>query len=164
MIVQGEFEFRGPRETVWQLLMDPAVLIKAMPGARTLERVEENRYEGVMRVGVGPVTAAEWSVQVDLQDLQRPESYGMHIESKGPLGFTRGNARVTLTETGPLSTAMLYHADLQVGGRVASVGQRLLDQVAKMLTKHGLDALSRELESRLREEGPAASPTHDEAP
>jgi carbon monoxide dehydrogenase subunit G len=59
---------------------------------------------------------------------------------------------------------MLYHADLQVGGRVAGVGQRLLDQVAKMLTKHGLDALSRELESRLREEGPAASPTHDEAP
>lgn len=164
MIVQGEFEFRGPRETVWQLLMDPAVLIKAMPGARTLDRVGENRYEGVMRVGVGPVTAAEWSVQVELHDLQRPESYTMQIDSQGPLGFTRGTARVTLTETGPLTTAMLYRADLQVGGRVAGVGQRLLEQVAKMLTKNGLEALSQELESRLLEEGPATPPPSDEAP
>jgi uncharacterized protein len=149
MIVHGDYQFPAPRATVWELLQDPAVLVKAMPGAKRLERVGEHRYEGVMRVGVGPVTAAEWTVQVELHDLKPPESYAMRIDSKGPLGFTRGSATVTLEPVEDVVTRMLYRADLQVGGRVAAVGQRLLDQVARMLTKHGLEALAKELEARL---------------
>ncbi|CAN5724410.1 hypothetical protein BH23GEM6_BH23GEM6_22230 [soil metagenome] len=156
MLIQGTFLFNGPRELVWELLQDPDVLIKALPGAQKLERVEGNRYQGSMRVGVGPVTAAEWSVQVDLHDLSPPESYRMLIESRGPLGFTRGSASVELSSMGA-ATEMDYRADLQVGGKVAGVGQRLLDQVARMLTKHGLDALSKELEARLQEQ-PAPRP------
>ena len=156
MIVDGDFDFPAPPETVWALLQDPEVLIKAMPGAKSLERVDDTHYVGIMLVGVGPVTAAEWSVQVDLFDLDPPRSYSMNVDSKGPLGFTRGTAKVTLTPTEG-GTSMRYHADLQVGGRVAAVGQRLLDQVARMLTKHGLDALAKELEKRL-EEGPETTP------
>jgi uncharacterized protein len=148
MIVQGEHHFPAARDVVWELLHDPLVLQKAMPGARRLERVGDHRYEGVIRIGVGPVTAAEWSLNVELQERVPPESYVMAIDSRGPLGFTRGRATVRLEDEGE-STRMLYSADLQVGGRVASVGQRLLDQVAKTLTRQGLAAMSRDLDAPL---------------
>jgi hypothetical protein len=148
MIVTGEHTFPGPRQTVWDLLQDPEVLAKAMPGARKLHLTGDGTYEGVIRIGVGPVTAAEWTLNVALKDRVPPASYVMQVDGKGALGFTRGNATVNLDEVDG-GTKMRYHADLSVGGKVAGVGQRLLDQVAKMLTKQGLDALNKELEARL---------------
>jgi hypothetical protein len=148
MIVDGEHTFPGPRQAVWDLLQDPEVLAKAMPGARKLHLTGDGQYEGVIRIGVGPVTAAEWSLNVALKDRVEPASYVMTVDSKGALGFTRGNATVNLDEVEG-GTRMRYHADLSIGGKVAGVGQRLLDQVAKMLTKQGLDALNKELEARL---------------
>ncbi len=149
MIMEGDHTFNAPREVIWELLQDPEVLVKALPGAQRLERTKEDRYEGVMRVGIGPITAAEWKVNVELQDKVEPQSYSMQIDSKAPLGFTRGTARVGLMNEGDTATRMHYRADLQVGGKVAGVGQRLLDQVAKLLTRQGLDALNREVEARL---------------
>ena len=64
MTLSGTFTFRGPRAVVFELLQDPEVLIKVMPGAERLERVAENRYEGVMKVGLGPLTAARVAVEV----------------------------------------------------------------------------------------------------
>lgn len=148
MIVDGEHTFPGPRQTVWDLLQDPEVLAKAMPGARKLHLTGDGVYEGVIRIGVGPVTAAEWSLKVELKDRAEPASYTMLVDSKGALGFTRGSATVNLDEVAG-GTKMRYHADLSIGGKVAGVGQRLLDQVAKMLTRQGLDALNKELEARL---------------
>lgn len=148
MIVTGEHTFPGTRQHVWDLLQDPAVLVKAMPGAKRLDITGDGTYEGVVRIGVGPVTAAEWRLTVELHDREEPASYVMHVDTKGTLGFTRGTATVALVEVDE-GTRMLYHADLSVGGKVASVGQRLLDQVAKMLTKQGLNALNKEMEARL---------------
>ncbi len=148
MIVSGEYVFTGPRQAVWDLLQDPAVLVKAMPGAKKLDVTGEGVYEGVIRIGVGPVTAAEWRLTVVLGDRAEPESYTMQVDSKGPVGFTRGSARVELVSE-VTTTRMRYHADLQIGGKVAGIGQRLLDQVAKLMTKQGLEAMSKELKARL---------------
>ena len=148
MIVDGEFTFRAPRRSVWVLLQDPDVLVKAMPGAQRLVATGDGTYEGTIRIGVGPVTAAQWTLTVALHDREEPASYGMKVESKGPLGFTRGSASVELLDE-PAGTRMKYRADMQIGGKVAGIGQRLLDQVARMLTKQGLEALSREMELRL---------------
>jgi uncharacterized protein len=150
MILDGEYVFQGPRERVWELLLDPEVMAKAMPGAKRLVRVDEGRYEGVIRIGIGPVTAAEWRLMVTISDTVPPERYLMGVDSQGPVGFTRGTATVNLHDEAG-TTRMAYRAELQIGGRVASVGQRLLDQVAKLLTRQGLEALSRELEARLAE-------------
>lgn len=149
MILDGEFSFRAPRSNVWTLLQDPDVMVKAMPGAQRLVSTGDGTYEGTIRIGVGPVTAAQWTLTVALHDRAEPASYGMKVESKGPLGFTRGSASVELVDE-PDGTRMKYRADMQIGGKVAGIGQRLLDQVAKMLTKQGLEALSREMEVRLR--------------
>ncbi|HET7233898.1 MAG TPA: carbon monoxide dehydrogenase subunit G [Longimicrobium sp.] len=156
MIVEGEFTFRAPRRSVWVLLQDPSVLAKAMPGAQKLISTGDGTYEGSVRIGVGPVTAAQWTLSVALHDRDEPRRYMMKVDTKGPLGFTRGSASVELEE-GEQSTTMRYRADLQIGGKVAGIGQRLLDQVAKQLTRRGLEALSREMELRLNLDVGAAS-------
>ncbi|MBV9110166.1 MAG: carbon monoxide dehydrogenase subunit G [Gemmatimonadetes bacterium] len=149
MIVDGEFSFRAPRNRVWVLLQDPDVLVKAMPGAQRLVATGDGTYEGTIRIGVGPVTAAQWTLSVALHDREEPARYTMKVDSKGPLGFTRGNASVELLDGDGGSTTMRYRADLQIGGKVAGIGQRLLDQVAKLMTRQGLEALSREMELRI---------------
>lgn len=150
MILEGSYTFAGPRDVVFELLQDPEVLVKALPGAKRLERVGENRFEGEMNVGIGPVSAAAFTVAVTLSDSTPPESFTMQFEGKGAIGFTRGTATVTLEEAeGGGGTVMAYHADLKVGGKIAGVGQRLLDSVSKTMTKQGLEAMNRELQQRL---------------
>jgi uncharacterized protein len=154
MNLQGEHTFPAPRATVWELLQDPDVLRRVMPGTRELVLGDDGVYRGTMRIGVGPVTAAEWKLSVELTDLVPPASYTMVIDSHGALGFTRGRATVELEEEDDgAATVMRYAAELQVGGKVAGVGQRLLDQVGKMMTRQGLDAMGRELRARLDAEG-----------
>jgi uncharacterized protein len=149
MILTGTFTFNGARETVWELLQDPDVLAKALPGTKTLTKVAEDRYEGLMKVSVGPVTAAEFNVNVVLRDKVAPATFSMHIEGKGGVGFTKGTATIELDEQPGPVTVMTYRSDVQVGGKIAGVGQRLLESVGKMMTKQALDALNKELERRL---------------
>ena len=148
MIVEGTYPFAGSPAVIWDLLMDPTVLAKAMPGTKELVRVAPDRYEGVMRVGIGPITAAEFDLTITLSDVQPVERYAMLIDGKGKFGFARGTANVTLTPDGT-GTVMRYSADLQVGGKIAAVGQRLLDSISKLMTRQGLEALNRELTARL---------------
>lgn len=149
MILTGTFLFNGPRATVFELLQDPAVLAKALPGTKTLTKTADDHYKGVMKVSIGPMTAAEFLVQVELKDKVAPERFSMHIDGKGGVGFTNGTATIELQEQpGPL-TLMTYTSDVQIGGKIAGVGQRLLESVGKMMTKQALDALNKELQHRL---------------
>jgi carbon monoxide dehydrogenase subunit G len=148
MIVEGTHLFPGPRDVVWALLLDPEVLAKTMPGTASIVRVSDDRYEGTMAVGIGPISAATFDVTITTTDRVEPEHYTMQIEGRGKFGFTRGKAAVTLVPEGT-GTAMRYQADLVVGGKIAAVGQRLLDSVSKLMLRQGLDAMTRELERRL---------------
>ena len=148
MIVEGNYPLPGTPSVIWDLLMDPDVLAKSMPGTKTLVRVAADRYEGIMRVGIGPITAAEFDLSILLTDVQQPQSYGMQIDGKGRFGFTRGTARVELVPEGA-GTVLRYSADLQVGGKIAALGQRLLESVSKLMTRQSLEALNQELNARL---------------
>jgi carbon monoxide dehydrogenase subunit G len=148
MIVEGIHLFPGPREAVWTLLLDPEVLAKTMPGTATIVRTGDDRYEGTMAIGIGPISAATFDVIITMTDRVAPEHYTMQIEGRGKFGFTRGKAAVTLAPEGA-GTRMHYQADLQVGGKIAAVGQRLLDSVSKLLLRQGLEAMTRELTRRL---------------
>ncbi len=158
MIVEGSFTFQGPREVVWDLLLDPAVLVKALPGAKELTRTGEDEFKGSMQVGVGPVTAGQFAVTVALRDKVPPESFAMQVDGKGGIGFARGTARVELAQLEDGSTLMNYKADLQVGGKIAGIGQRLLDSASKTMTRQGLEAVNRELQLRLTGVSAARSP------
>lgn len=155
MNLNGTFTFNGPRAVVWDLLQDPTVLAKALPGTERLTQTGADRFEGVMKVSVGPVTAARFDVTVVLRDKVAPERFAMLIEGKGNVGYTRGTATVELQDP-PGGTVMHYTSDVQVGGRIAAVGQRLLESVSRMLARQALEALDRELQQRLR--GDATQP------
>ena len=154
VVIEGDFVFHLPRRTVWDALQDPALLVRALPGGMRLERSGESSYDGLMKVGVGPVTAAEFNVRVTILDQEPPVRFGMVVDARSGLGFTRGSAQVTLTDA-PDGTMMRYRAELQIGGRIAGVGQRLLDTAARLITRQGLEVLHRELTARAGREGPA---------
>lgn len=156
MNLNGTFTFDGPRTVVWDLLQDPVVLAKALPGTERLALTTEDRFEGVMKVSVGPVTAAKFDVVVTLKDKVPPQRFAMQIDGKGGVGFTRGTAHVELAEQPDGGTLMTYTSDVQVGGKIASVGQRLIESVGKMMMRQALDALARELRTRL--DGSAHTP------
>ena len=97
---------------------------------------------------VGPVSAAKFDIVVQLVDKQAPEHFGMQIDGKGGVGFTKGTATIDLREQDG-ATVMDYASNVQVGGKIAAVGQRLLESVGKMMMKQALDALEREIRTRL---------------
>ena len=149
MNLTGTFTFNGPRQRVWDLLQDPDVLAKALPGTERLTLAAPDRYEGVMKVSVGPMTAAKFDVTVTLGDKQPPERFTMQIDGKGGVGFAHGTASVELREQGENGTEMQYASDVQIGGRIASVGQRLIESVSRMMMRQALEALDRELRARI---------------
>jgi len=149
VILSGTFTFNGPRATVFELLQDPAVLAKALPGTKSLTKTGEDQYEGVMKVSIGPMSSAEFIVKVELKDKIAPERFTMHIDGKGGVGFTTGTATIELQEQAGPTTVMTYTSNVQIGGKIAGVGQRLLESVGKMMTREALDSLNKELQSRL---------------
>jgi carbon monoxide dehydrogenase subunit G len=144
----GEYVFNGPREKVWELVRDPEVLATALPGTQSLTPVSENEYEGKMHVRVGPV-AGVFSGRVVASDEVPPESYTLMVEGKGAPGFAKGTGHVQLVDQGDGTTLMKYEGEVQIGGKIASVGQRLLDTASKSMIRQGLETLNKALETRV---------------
>ena len=151
MKIEGEYIFDGPREAVWEIVRDPDVLATALPGTQSLEKISENEYQGEMQVRIGPVGGL-FSGRVVISNETPPESLTMTVEGKGKPGFVKGTGNVQLLPEDD-KTLMKYEGDMEVGGRLASVGQRMMDSVSKSLLKQGLDSLNQSLIARTAAEG-----------
>jgi carbon monoxide dehydrogenase subunit G len=149
--IDGDYVFDGPREAVWEILRDPDVLASALPGTQSLEQVSENEYQGEMQVRIGPVGGL-FSGRVVISDEVPPESLTMSVEGKGKPGFVKGTGNVQLASQEGNKTLMQYQGDMEVGGRLASVGQRMMDSVSKSLLKQGLDSINQALIANLDSE------------
>ncbi len=147
MKIEGEYMFDGTREQVWDVVRDPEVLATALPGTQSLEQVSENEYQGEMHVRIGPV-AGLFSGLLVISDEVPPESLTMTVEGKGKPGFVKGTGSVQLISQEANKTLMQYQGDMQIGGRLASVGQRMMESVSKSLLKQGLDSLNQALLAR----------------
>ena len=146
MKVNGEYIFDATQEQVWEGLLDPGVLAATMPGCEKLELVGENQYEGVLNIKVGPVQG-KFQGKIQLEDLQPPDGYTMKVDGRGAPGFVRATATIAMSEEAA-KTRLAYDGDAQVGGRIASVGQRLLDSSAKAIIKQSLEGLNETLKAR----------------
>ncbi|MEZ4661433.1 MAG: carbon monoxide dehydrogenase subunit G [Caldilineaceae bacterium] len=147
MKLEGTYTFNAPREAVWQALMDPTVLGKAMPGGDKLEKVGENQYEAALNVRVGPVQG-KFDGQIEITDINELNSYHMKVSGQGPSGFLNGEGDVSLADADE-GTLMSYTGEAQVGGKIAGVGQRLIDSSAKSITRQGLESLDRQIQARI---------------
>jgi carbon monoxide dehydrogenase subunit G len=143
MKIQGSHTFEAPREQVWRALLDPSILARTLPGCEKLERVGENDFQGVLSVQVGPVKG-QFQGTLQLSDLRSLEGYHMKLDGKGPAGFMSGEGELRLADAGG-TTLLTYDLDAQVGGRLAGVGQRLIESSAKSISRQGLEGLAREL-------------------
>jgi len=148
MKLAGEYTFDGPREEVWKLVRDPDVLSTALPGTQSLTQVSENEYQGEMNVKVGPVGGV-FMGRLTISNEVPPESLTMTVEGKGKPGFLNGSGNIQLIAQEDGRTLMKYEGEVQVGGRLASVGQRLLDTASKSIISQALDTLNQALQARL---------------
>jgi uncharacterized protein len=164
MEMTGEFRIPAPRQRVWEGLNDPEVLKQCIPGCQTLEKVSDTEFNGRVVASVGPVRAT-FGGKVTLSDLDPPQSYTISGEGSGGVaGFARGGAKVNLAEDGA-ATVLTYAVQAQVGGKLAQVGSRLIDGVARKMAGdffgHFAAAMATEqpapaaAEAAAREEAPA---------
>jgi uncharacterized protein len=132
LTMTGEVDLPAPRETVWAKLNDPAVLQACIPGCQSLTKSSDDELEAVAKVKIGPVSAT-FKGKVLLSDIDPPNGYRISGEGTGGIaGFAKGGANVRLVaiEGG---TRMTYDVEAQVGGKIAQLGARLVDGVAKRL-------------------------------
>jgi hypothetical protein len=131
MKLEGTYEVPAPRSKVWEAFLDPKVLKKAIPGCEKLEALGNDEYKATMKIGVGGVKGT-FEGKVKLSDKQPPDSYKMSAEGSGGPGFIRSETHIMLSDHDG-GTRVTYSADVQVGGLIASVGQRMLGGVSKMM-------------------------------
>jgi carbon monoxide dehydrogenase subunit G len=132
MDMTGSYRIAASRDAVWAALNDPDVLKQCIPGCETLEMLSPTEMKATVTSKIGPVKA-RFSGKVSLGDLNPPESYTISGEGTGgAAGFAKGGAEVRLTEDGA-ETVLDYTAKAQVGGKIAQLGARLIDGVAKKM-------------------------------
>ena len=151
MHIEGTYDFDFERELVWDVLMDIDVLGSIIPGSKGLDAIGENKYESKLSVRVGPVNG-KFEAQFELADIDAPESYRLIVAGKGPAGHVTGEGTIRLEQDNG-KTVMHYAGDARIGGKIAAVGQRLLDVAAKQIAKQSLKKLSKQVEMRLETAG-----------
>ena len=142
----GEYSIRAPRERVWAALNDPAVLCRCIQGCQRFEATGDDRYATEVKAKVGPLSAT-FKGTVSLVDIKAPESYGLELAvNSGAAGFGKGTANVTLAET-EQGTLLQYSAAGTVGGKLAQIGQRLIDAAARKTADRFFEAFAEIVDS-----------------
>ncbi len=131
MTMKGEIALPADKQTVWEKLNDPNVLKACIPGCQTLDRTGDNGFAAVVKIKVGPVSAT-FKGSVELLDLDPPNGYRIAGSGEGGIaGFAKGGAKVHLTDAEGGGTVLAYDVEANVGGKIAQLGARLIDGVAK---------------------------------
>lgn len=132
MTMNGEVQLPASREVVWARLNDPEVLKACIPGCEELEKTSDHEFRAVAKMKVGPVSA-RFKGRVTLSDFDPPNSYKISGEGEGGVaGFAKGGATVALKDSDG-GTLLSYEVEAQIGGKLAQLGQRLINGAAKKL-------------------------------
>ena len=131
MQLTATYTFAAPRSRVWDVLMDTTAIAGCVPGCRELTPLGNNRYHAKLAVVVAAVTG-EFDATIELADMTPPQAYTLKVDGTGRAGFVKGMSQVQLSDAEG-QTRVEVSADVQVGGAVARVGQRLLESVGKAM-------------------------------
>lgn len=143
MKIAGAYALPAEQRRAYGLLQDPEVLARCMPGTDHLAKIGPDEYEMKMKMVISAVQGL-FAGKVRLADQKPPDSFRLIVEGSGKAGFMKGDGLLTLTPAGD-ATDIAYEGEVQVGGVIAGVGQRLLDTTAKLVIKKFFQRLSDEV-------------------
>ena len=140
MKISGSYALPLPPERAYQMMQDPEVLARAIPGCQGLEKMGEGEYRLKMKMVLASLSGAfEGSVRIT--DQNPPSSFRLVVAGSGRIGFVEGDGLLKLSAADG-GTEVSYEGDAQVGGTIAAVGQRLIDGTAKMMIKKFFEKLA----------------------
>ena len=142
MKISGSYTLPLPRERAYQILQDPEVLARAIPGCESLEKIGPDDYRMKMKMALASLSGA-FEGKVRITDQAPPESFRLVVEGSGRVGFVKGDGLLKLSAVEG-GTEVSYEGEAQVGGTMAAVGQRLIDGTAKMMIKKFMENLRTE--------------------
>ncbi|MCA1553002.1 MAG: carbon monoxide dehydrogenase subunit G [Chloroflexi bacterium] len=148
MKVNGTYTFPAPADDVWDLLLDPDVLMQVIPGLESVNIQPDGNILATATVGVGPVKG-KFNGKLQLLEQQKPTHVKVVGEGKGGPGFMKGTCIIDAVEQ-DAATLIHYQADVQLGGTLASVGQRLVDAATNSVMQQGFERFNRVLGERHR--------------
>ena len=134
MKLAGSYKLNVKKEIVWQALNNPNILKKCIPGCESFEKETDTIFKAVATNQIGPMNAT-FSGTVTLSNIQENLSYNLSGEGQSPVGFVNGSADVKLVGENGLTT-LSYEVDVNVGGKIAQLGSRLIDGVAKKMADY----------------------------
>ena len=138
----GTYSIPASRAAVWDALNDPEILQACIPGCEAMAQQGDNQFEATVFAKVGPVQA-RFKGKVTLENLEPPIGYELKFDGSGGVaGFAKGDARINLTSEGD-HTVMTYQANAKIGGKLAQIGQRLVDSSAKKMADDFFTEFSR---------------------
>ena len=132
------------QDRAYQALQDPQMLTKCIPGCESLDKLAEAEYAMKMKMALAAISG-QFTGKVKLVDPDPPTSFKMIVEGNGKIGFLKGEGLLNLKPAQDNTVEVTYEGDVQVGGTLASVGQRLIDTTSKMMIKRFFDKLNEEL-------------------
>jgi carbon monoxide dehydrogenase subunit G len=152
--IAGKSTIDAPRDQVWEALNNMEVLARIVPGCERLEQVGDNEFEGTVKIGIQSIKGT-YSGKIRLEDIEPPRHYKLVAAGRSANGVVDGTGTVDLEEQDG-QTILNYSGDAQIGGTLASVGQRLIEGASKQLINQSLKALTEQI--RLRNSAPAPAP------
>jgi carbon monoxide dehydrogenase subunit G len=143
--ISGVHQLPFPPDRAFALLQNPEALARAIPGCESLEKSGDGEYRLKMKMALASISGA-FDGKVRLTDSNPPVSYRMLVEGSGKIGFMKGEGLLSLAPK-DAGTEVSFDGDVQVGGTIAAVGQRLIDTTARMLVKRFFEKLAAEAPS-----------------
>jgi uncharacterized protein len=140
MKVAGSYSLPVPVERAYALLQDPEVFARCIPGCEGLDRVAEGDYAMRMKIGIASISG-RFDGKVRISEENPPVSFRMSVEGAGKIGFVKGDGVITMSAADSGSNVQ-FEGDVQLGGTIANVGQRLIETTAKMIIKRFFDCLA----------------------
>lgn len=145
MKLEGKYTYKASQQVVWDLFNNPRCLEKAIPGCIKLEERGPGKYDAILKIGIAAVRGM-YSGKFEVLDPEPPNRYRLIGEGSGTPGLVKGDGIIEFSQEGD-STMLSYTGEVQVGGLIAGVGQRLISGIAKMMIKEFFRKMKKELKS-----------------
>ena len=167
MKLSGSYQIKLEKQKVWEALNDPEILKKSIPGCEEFTKNSDTEFTATATNKIGPFNAS-FTGDIELKEINAPNSYTIEGSGNSPVGFASGSAKVTLEDSDE-GTKLSYSVEANVGGKIAQVGSRLIDMTAKKMADIFFGKLSelivpkeisREKDSKPKSENIANKKTH----